>query len=65
MNFRRGEHFQTEDSQLLWNKISSFNQRNPVKRTGMARKRIWTWGQIAGKAVAEFNRTVPAPTIEH
>ena len=60
MIFRRGELFQTVDSQLLWNKISAFNQLNPVKASSIPKKRIWTWGQVAGRAVADFNRSESA-----
>lgn len=59
MNFKRGEHFQSKHSQQIWNRISNFNSSPKGERVTRHDVRYWTWGQVAGKAVAEFNKIAP------
>lgn len=59
MNFKRGEHFQSKDSQHIWNRIGNFNSSPKGEQVTRRSIRYWSWGQVAGKAVAEFNKTAP------
>lgn len=61
MNFNRGEHFQSKHSQQIWNRIGNFNSSPKDDRINKRGIRYWSWGQVAGKAVAEFNKTVRKP----
>lgn len=56
MQFKMGKDFQSHDAQLIWNKIGSFNSGFKSAKPPSPKARFWSWGQVAGQAVAEFNR---------
>ena len=64
MNFKRGEHFQSKHSQHIWNRIGNFNSSPNDDRGSKRGIRYWSWGQVAGKAVAEFNKIAPKQACE-
>lgn len=61
MQFKKGENFQSSDAQLIWNKISSFNSGFKSTKTHLPKVRCWSWGQIVGNAVADFNKSSLLP----
>jgi hypothetical protein len=63
MQFKKGQYFQSHDAPHIWNKLNQFNQTHKNLQSRIPKRKLWSWGQVAGAAVAEFNKSVKRGNI--